>query len=71
MIVARALLHNICLRGSETETIHMSDCFVVGKRQLPSKRLLARNDFRARDLGVVERMLPSQVRAAISTVGLP
>ena len=34
--------------------------------------LLARNDFRvARDLGVVERMLPSQVRAAIFTVGLP
>jgi hypothetical protein len=34
-------------------------------------RLLARNDFRvARDLGVVERMLRSQVRAAICTVGL-
>ena len=34
--------------------------------------LTARNDFRvARDLGVVERMLPSQVRAAIFTVGLP
>jgi hypothetical protein len=39
--------------------------------KLPTSRLLARNDFRvARDLGVVERMLPSQVRAAIFTVGL-
>ena len=38
----------------------------------PRSRLLARNDFRvARDLGVVERMLPSQVRGAIFTVGLP
>jgi hypothetical protein len=35
-------------------------------------RLLARNHFPvARDLGVVERMLRSQVRAAIFTVGLP
>jgi predicted kinase len=40
--------------------------------ELPTSRLLARNDFRvARDLGVVERTLPSQVRAAIFTVGLP
>ncbi len=40
--------------------------------KLPTSRLLARNDFRvARDLGVVERMLRSQVRAAIFTVGLP
>ena len=40
--------------------------------KLPTSRLLARNDFRvARDLGVVERMLPSQVCAAIFTVGLP
>src|SRR5260370_18770816 len=40
--------------------------------KLPTRGLLARNDFRvARDLGVVERMLPSQVRAAIFTVGLP
>ena len=36
----------------------------------PRSRLPARNEFRvARDLGVVERMLPSQVRAAIFTVG--
>jgi hypothetical protein len=41
-------------------------------RRCPRSRLLARNDFRvARDLGVVERMLPSQVCAAIFTVGLP
>jgi hypothetical protein len=40
--------------------------------KLPPRGLLARNDFRvARDLGVVERMLPSQVRATIFTVGLP
>jgi len=40
--------------------------------QLPTSRLLARNHFPvARDLGVVERMLRSQVRAAIFTVGLP
>jgi hypothetical protein len=39
---------------------------------IPRSRLLARNHFRvALDLGVVERMLPSQVRAAIFTVGLP
>ena len=37
-----------------------------------SKPTSARNDFRvARDLGVVERMIPSQVRAAVLTVGLP
>ena len=40
--------------------------------QLPTSRLLACNHFPvARDRGVVERMLPSQVRAAIFTVGLP
>jgi len=40
--------------------------------QFPTSRLLARNHFPvARDLGVVERMLRSQVRAAIFTVGLP
>jgi hypothetical protein len=39
--------------------------------KLPTSRL-ARNHFPvARDLGVVERMLRSQVRAAIFTVGLP
>ena len=43
----------------------------VTRDKLPGS-LLARSDFRvARDLGVVERMLPSQVRAAIFTVGLP
>src|ERR1700723_898082 len=42
------------------------------QRRPPRDRLLARNDFRvARDLGVVEWMLLSQVRAAIFTVGLP
>ena len=44
------------------------DTYVV---KLPTSRL-ARNHFPvARDLGVVERMLRSQVRAAIFTVGLP
>ena len=56
----------------EIGDISISGCFVVPPRQLPTSRLLASNDFRvARDLGVVERMLPRQVRAAIFTVGLP